>query len=113
MQSSNFKRYFWGPLKVKHLQIRLEDEEHARLAQKAKELKFDSLQQAGHAAVLEFTTPKAHLDEHNLSNTQRAYMAKLATILVSRDKSVIDAVTQNIDVFFDRLRPEAAKKHGV
>lgn len=37
---------------------------------------------------------------------------KLTEILNSGDKPTIDAVTQNIDVFHDRLRPSRKRKAG-
>ena len=37
---------------------------------------------------------------------------KLAEILASGDQAVIAAVTQNIDVFYDRLRPVVPSKTG-
>lgn len=37
---------------------------------------------------------------------------KLTEILTSGDKPTIDAVTQNIDVFHDRLRPSRRRKTG-
>lgn len=38
--------------------------------------------------------------------------AKLTEILASGDEATINAVTQNIDVFHDRLRPVRRKKAG-
>lgn len=37
---------------------------------------------------------------------------KLAKILASGDQAVIDAVTQNIDVLYDRLRPTRSSEPG-
>lgn len=63
-------------------------------------------QDIGRALFLRWLgAPPLHEEVRPVPKHYLTYLDKLAAILRSDDEAVIDAVTQNVDVFFDRLRP--------
>jgi hypothetical protein len=95
-------------LGIRHVQVRLAKDEYDRLKTRA-----DSDGQLLQAFVRQLILLAVNEDPepgslHSVPTKRRIYMEKLAKVLTSNDTEVINAVTQNIDVFFDRLRTEDA-----
>lgn len=63
-------------------------------------------------AVLEahFAANRRHQSHPALSAEDEIYVTKLREVLASTDTLAKDAVTKNIDLFRDRLRPDAGKR---
>jgi len=99
--------------------IRLDSDLHKRLRHAVADRELRSIQQAVLQALEawlqeEQASPPAEAETPPAGALQpeSEWHRKLSAILASGDEDVIRAVTQNIDVFYDRLKPARAAEAG-
>ena len=90
--------------------IEMSPELHKRLRALANDREI-KLYEATEEAIEAYVGAKSLEPACEVPRRLQGYLSKLSKILASGDELAIDAVTKNVDLFLDRLRP-GGRKHS-